>query len=210
MKKEILEALNWRYATKKFDTKKISEEDLNVLKESLHLAPSSFGLQPWRFIHVTSKDLREKIKGAAFGQSQVVDASDLFVLAAKRDLTENDIEHFVQSISKTRNIPAESLNGYKEMMLGHQKAMTHEQRAIWNQKQVYIALGFLLSSAAQMKIDACPMEGFSHADVDKILNLEKDGLTSVVLCPVGYRAHDDTTSSYKKVRYPKDMIFIKK
>lgn len=205
---DIIESLNWRYATKQFDPlKKILPADLNVLKQSLRLAPSSFGLQPWKFIHVTNKELREKIKAAAWNQSQVTDASDLFILAAKTDMSEEYIKQFISLISTTRNMPLESLEGYKQMMLGFNASLTPQQRASWSQRQVYIPLGTLLTSAALLKIDACPMEGFNVEQVNEILDLTKEGLTATVLCAIGYRSAEDKTAGYQKVRYPEEAVF---
>ncbi len=198
----IIDNLNWRYATKKFDSdKKISEIDLNELLEVLRISPSSFGLQPWKFIVVENKELREKIKIAAWNQSQVTDASHLIVLCAKKDITSKDITHYIEEIAKKRGISAESLKGFEDMMVGFRNNLDKEKTCEWSKKQVYLAEGFLLSACAMKKIDACPMEGFNPMEVNKILELENKELTSVLLCPIGYRANDDSTANYIKVRF---------
>jgi nitroreductase len=202
----ILEQLRWRYAVKGFDkNKKVSEEDWEVLENSLILAPSSYGLQPYKFIVVTDDELREKLRPACYGQSQITDSSHLVILAAKKDLTEQDIEEYVELIQETRGTPREMLEDYIGMMKGTQQSLTENgQATAWSQRQVYIALGFLLETAAILGIDACPMEGFEPAKVDEILDL--DGYTATVLCTVGYRAEDDWLAELDKVRFPKEKL----
>lgn len=203
----IITELKWRYATKKFDTTKhVSEKDFNELIEAMRLAPSSFGLQPWKFIVIKNKELREKLKGAAWNQPQVTDASHLIVLCAKRDVSHKDIRNYIEEIAKQRGISVESLKGFEDMMVGFRDGKTNEEIAEWAKRQLYIPLGILLSACARMKIDASPMEGFSPADVDKILGLHEKGLTSVALCGVGYRSHEDHTANYKKIRFDSKEI----
>ena len=196
MKNNVIEKLNWRYATKVFDkSKKLSEDDLNILLESLRLTPSSFGLQPWKFVLVKNIDLREKIKDASYGQTQMTDASDLIVLCAKETLTEDDV------VKITGNN-----EGYKNMIMGSIKNKSNDEILNWNAKQVYLALGFLLETAAIMNIDACPMEGFDNKKVDEILGLNEKGLKSVVICPVGYRSEDDKYANNPKFRFPQSEL----
>lgn len=207
----ILDALHWRYATKQFDViKKISPEDLNTLKESARLTASSFGLQPFRIVHVKSAELRKKLRAAAWDQSQITDASDLFIFAAKTDLSGKDIEEYVHNIATTRGIPVESLDAYKGMMLGFEQGLPQDQKVIWSHKQAYIALGNLLTSAALLKIDACPMEGFDAPEFNKILGLTEQNLAASVICTLGYRSSQDQTAHYKKVRVPTSKFFIEK
>ena len=204
---EIIEALNWRYATKKFDSeKKIPQKDFDELLESLRLAPSSFGLEPWKFIVVEDKDLREKIKKNAWNQTQITDASHLIVLCAKKTITFEDIENFVERVAEERDVDAASLEHYKGMIHGFRKGVDDEFVRNWNRRQTYIALGFLLESAALKKIDACPMEGFNAAAVDGVLDLTESDYGVVALCPVGYRASDDKYAHLKKVRLSRDEV----
>lgn len=199
---DILQALNWRYATKLYDSsKKISENDFNELLEVIRLAPSSFGLQPWKFIVVENKELRNKIKEKAWGQTQVTDASHLIVFCAKTDVTEDYIKEYIKDTANIRNISPETLKGYEDMMLGFRNGHTKESIVEWSKRQTYIPLGMLLQAAALKKIDATPMEGFSPEEVNEILNLKKEGLTSVALCALGYRSNDDKTIYHKKVRH---------
>ncbi len=209
--KTFLDALNWRYATKQFDSsKKVSEKDLNELLESARLSASSFGLQPWKFVVVEDKKLREKLRENGFGQPQITDASHLIVLCSIKNVDEKYIKKYIEHVAKIRGIPKESLKGYEDMMIGFSKQMNKEQMLNWTKKQTYIALGTLLSACALKKIDASPMEGFNSMEFDKILGLEKIGLTSAVICAVGYRSEKDETSKYKKVRFDAKDIVIRK
>lgn len=204
---QLTQALAWRYATKKFDaTKKLADEDVTALLDAARLSPSSFGIQPSRFIIVENPAIRERIKAAAWNQSQVTDASHLLVIAVRRTLTAEDIDAYVADIAQTRGVTTESLKGYRDMMLGTISNRTPEQLLSWNQKQAYIALGTLLAAAADMRIDATPMEGFDPAAVDAILGFEHEGLAATVLVPLGYRAADDGYANLKKVRYPLQKI----
>lgn len=203
------EHLEWRYATKKFDgAKKIPAKELADIIDTLRLSPSSFGLQPWKFVVVTNDALREKLKPCAWNQAQITDASHLLVLCSLKTMDEAYIKHFVAQMVHVRGIARESIEGYEQIMLGFLKAKTHEQISAWMKNQVYIALGVLLAECAHRKIDACPMEGFDPQKFDELLGLDKKGLTSVVLCPIGYRAADDDYAHAKKVRFDKKDLFI--
>ncbi len=199
----ILEQLNWRYATKSYDkTKKISNEDWETLETALTLAPSSFGIQPYKFLVITDPDLREKLKPAAYGQSPITDASHLVVFAYKKTLTDADIEHFVDRIVEVRGTPREALTEYENIMKGSAKqAVDGGYIEIWNSRQAYIALGFLLETAALLGLDATPMEGFDAAQFNEILGLTE--YSAVALAAVGYRdAANDWLAPLAKVRMP--------
>ncbi|AHB41611.1 nitroreductase [candidate division SR1 bacterium RAAC1_SR1_1] len=215
----IIEALNRRYATKKFDTnKKINQEDFTTLLESLRLAPSSFGLQPWKFIHVKTPEIRTELQNNSRGQAQVTEASDLIVIAVKTTMDENDVEEYTQSIQKIRAVNVSEISeadikkllDYKNMMIGTITSRTPEQIKSWNQKQAYIAMGFLLETCAILGIDACPMEGFDPNKYDEILGLDKLGLTATVVIPVGYRSSEDKYADLTKVRFDKEEVVIEK
>lgn len=204
-----LNELEWRYATKKFNpSKKISETQFKELLETLRLAPSSFGLQPWKFIVVKDDALRQRIKTVAWNQSQVVDASHLIVLCVPKKIDEAYVKNFVAQIAKVRNLPIESLKSYEDMMLGFIKSHSEEWLSNWMKRQLYIAFGFLMYACAQVRIDSCPMEGFDPSEVDKLLKLSERGLESVALCPIGYRADDDSYASLKKVRFEDKELFF--
>jgi nitroreductase len=204
----LLEQLRWRYATKKFDaTKKISPEDWATLEEALLLAPSSFGLQPWKFFVIRDPALRAKLKAASWNQSQVTDASHYVVFAIRKGLNEEDVQKLIDRVSDVRNIPTQNLEEYKKIMLGSISVRTPEQLDAWCARQVYIALGIFLASAAVLGIDACPMEGFEPKKFDEILGLEKLGYTAVVMATAGYRSKEDHYGELAKVRFEaKDVI----
>jgi nitroreductase len=207
---ELLESLHTRYATKQFDpSRKISPEDWSAVEDALVLTPSSGGLQPWKFIVITDIELRKKLTPASFGQPQVNDASHLVVFAAKTDFSEADVDAHLQHTAEVRGIPLEALATYRGMLVGGiVKAMDEAQRNAWARNQAYIALGNLLTTAAVLGIDACPMEGFDRAQYDEILGLKEKGLASAVIATVGYRLPTDKNASALKVRFPKDEVII--
>ena len=204
----IIEKLNWRYATKKFDTKKLSDEKLDILLESLRLSASSFGLQTWKFILVENTEIREKLVPASWGQQQVKDASHLLVFARPEKIDEKDVDVFITSIAEQRGVTTDSLAEYKAFISGFMSKMDEDQKAVWMSRQIYLALGNLLTVAAIEDVDTCPMEGFEPDKYDEILGLSEKGLKSVVVCPIGYRHADDKYSEIKKVRFSKEDIFI--
>lgn len=205
----IINDLEWRYACKAFDAnKKISSDDLKTILNALALTPSSYGLQPWKFVVVENKGLREQLVDVSWKQKQVQDASHLIVLAGVKVVDEAFIDRFVASVAKTRGQEISEIEGYKKMMMNLVK-WSPERQHDWAKNQSYIALGNLMTVCAQMRIDTCPMEGFSAADYDRILGLEEKGLTSMVVCPVGYRSESDSYSSLKKVRYSVDELTLK-
>ena len=200
---------NWRYATKKFDAaKKISTQDLNTLKEAIRLSSSSYGLQPYKVIIVENPELRAQLLPAAYGQSQVVDASHLIVFANETNVDDETINRYINRISETRGIPAESLAGFGNYMKGGINSMPEDVKNIWAAKQTYLALGNLLNAAAELKIDVTPMEGFVPAKVNEILGLDKLGLNASLMAPIGYRHEEDATQLYKKVRKSNEELFI--
>ena len=194
--------LQWRYATKKFDPQqKISPENWEALEQSLVLSPSSFGLQPWRFLVITDADLRTKLLPASWNQKQIVDSSHLVVFARKVGLTEADVDAFVESIVTIRNVQPETLAGMRKMIVGFLGQPNFDATS-WANNQVYLALGVFLTTAAMMGIDACPIEGFVPTQYDEILPLKSEGYASVVVAAAGYRSADDKYATLQKVRYP--------
>ncbi|HEY9764066.1 MAG TPA: NAD(P)H-dependent oxidoreductase [Trichocoleus sp.] len=205
---QLIAQLQWRYATKKFDaTKKIPDDLWNTLEQSLILAPSSFGLQPWKFFVVRSSNLRQQLVEHAWGQSQVVDASHLVVLAIKKDVSAEDVDHYIERMAEVRQTSVESLERLADTVKGflNQPPYPLDINA-WSTRQVYIALAFLMASAALLGIDTCPMEGFIPAKFNEILGLSEMGYSAVVLCPVGYRAEDDKYADMPKVRFAKEDL----
>lgn len=208
IKPEHLENLQWRYATKKFDSeKKLSEEDLEELLESVRLSASSYGLQPYEVIVVSDPETREKLKAAAWNQSQITDASQLIVFANYRKISSDHVSEYMQNISETREVPRENLSGMEKMINNTIESRTEENQQVWGSKQTYIALGNLLSSAASMRIDTCPMEGFNQDEFDEILGLKDKNLQSSVIAAVGYRSEEDQNQHLEKVRKNKTELF---
>ncbi|RTY66640.1 NAD(P)H-dependent oxidoreductase [Flavobacterium sp. GSP27] len=205
----FLDHQNWRYATKKFDaTKKISNEDLNILKEAIRLSSSSYGLQPYKVIIVENPELRAKIRPSAWGQSQIVEASHLIIFANEINFGTTGIDNYFKNTSETRQIPLESMKGYQELVIKNITSLSEEMRNIWTAKQTYLALGNLLNAAAELKIDATPMEGFVPAEVNEILGLDKLGLNATLIATIGYRHEEDATQHNKKVRKSNEELFI--
>lgn len=199
-------SLRWRIATKKFDpTKKIPADRWAALEEALVLSPSSYGLQPWKFFVVNDPALRDALKEASWKQSQITDADKLVVFAVKKDFGAADVERFVERISEVRRLPKEVLADYKKMMLAS-ASLPPEKVAAWLIRQVYIALGVFLTSAAALGVDACPMEGFDKDKYDEVLGLPAKGYNAVVVATAGYRAADDAYAAQKKVRFAKEEV----
>jgi nitroreductase len=207
---QLLHQLNWRYATKQFDPlRKINPADWSALEESLVLTPSSFGLQPWKFVVVTDPALREKLVPVSWGQRQVADASHLVVFAFKKNFSEADVQAFLQRTADVRSIPVEGLAGYRDMMVGSLfKARDAAARATWAAHQIYIALGNFMTCAAVLGIDTCPMEGIQPAKYDEILGLDALGLTAIVVATAGYRAANCKYAALKKVRFAKKEVIV--
>jgi len=200
---------NWRYATKKFDTtKKVSKEDLETLKEAIRLSASSFGLQPYRILIIENPELRAKLQPAAWGQSQIVDASQLIVFANITNFGETEIDASIANTTKTRGLPADALKGYGDFMKSKIVALPEDVRNTWASKQTYLALGNLMNAASELKIDVTPMEGFEPAQVNEILGLGKLGLNATLLATIGYRHEEDATQHYAKVRKSNEELFI--
>jgi nitroreductase len=204
----LSEALNWRYATKKFDaTRKIPTDQWQALEESMVLAPSSFGLQPWRFLVVENKDILAQLPAISWGQTQPVDCSHYVVFAYRKELSVADVDHFIKRIAQVRQVSVESLEGYRGFILGYHKAAS-ENGAVdeWCARQVYVAIGQAMTAAAVLGIDTCPMEGIETAKYDALLGLEKEGYTSVCSVAFGYRSAEDKYASLEKVRFPREEV----
>jgi nitroreductase len=204
----ILEQLNWRYATKKFDSdKKISESNWKALEESVRLAPSSYGLQPWQFLIVQNMDLRNQLTPHTWNQTQVNDCSHYVVLTYKKKMDEQHIQKFIDKNIEVRNVPAANLEGYKNMMINNltQGAAT-ETIGWWAQRQCYIAMGFLMETAALLNIDTCAIEGLDPAAYDRILKLEDSEYSTVAAVACGYRHADDKYQVAQKVRFDSNEV----
>jgi nitroreductase len=199
----LLNALQWRYATKAFDAERqIDTATWASLEQALVLTASSYGLQPWKFLVITDAAIRAELRPHSWNQSQITDCSHLVVLLKKRTITAADADRLIHTIATTRGIDTSVLDGYRQMiqvdLIDGPRSQIIQQ---WASNQVYIALGNLLTSAALLGVDTCPIEGFSPADYDRIMGLESDDYQSCVVCACGYRSTDDKYASLAKVRY---------
>ena len=205
----LIQDLQWRYATKKFDSsKKLSDEQLDNLLSAVQLAPSSMGLQAYKVIVVEDNEIRQQLRAAAYGQFQITDASQVIIFAAETKLDEVYAKNYIDLIADTRQTEREQLLGFEQMINGTLNKLNDDQKMLWTQKQAYIGLGILLTAAAEQGIDACPMEGFDAVKFNEILGLNELGLHATVIAPVGFRAADDVYSTLTKVRRPKEEMFI--
>ena len=205
----VLRQLQWRHATKKFDaTKTIPADDWTTLEQTLILTPSSYGLQPWKFVVITDPATKAKLLPLSWGQRQVVDASHVVVFAIRRNLSEADIDKHLVRIVEVRGGTVEALAGFRRMMVGGllDGAMDLNH---WASLQAYIALGQFMTTAAMLGIDTCPMEGIEPAKYDEVLGLNELGYGTVVACVAGYRASDDKYASIAKVRFKAEDVLIR-
>ncbi len=197
--------LKWRYAVKKFDsTKIIPDATWTALEQSLVLAPSSFGLQPWKFFVVKNPEVRSQLLEHSWKQAQVVDASHLVVLAIKKDMNDTDVDRYIACQAEAHGTTVDALAGYTGMIKGFmgRNASVND----WSARQVYIALGQYMTTAAMMGIDTCPIEGFVAPKYDEILGLAALGYASIVVCPAGYRSAEDKYATMPKVRFATDDV----
>jgi nitroreductase len=210
--KQVVEALHWRYATQKFDaTKVIPEATWQALEEALVLTPSSIGLQPWKFVVVTDRVLKERLKPAAWNQSQVSDCSHFVVFAVRKDLGSDHVDRHMERMVEVRGVTRDSLSKYGQMALKNlEKARAEGRLDTWQTHQVYIALGSFMTAAAVLGVDTCPMEGFQPAQFDEILELNALGYASVVACAAGYRHPDDKYAVTKKVRFKHNDVVVRR
>ncbi|WP_299523811.1 NAD(P)H-dependent oxidoreductase [Winogradskyella sp.] len=197
----ILEKLKWRYATKKFDaTKVLSKEQIQTLKEAFNLTALSYGLQTLKMVIVEDREKRKKLVEHSFGQQQVADASHLLILCIQDNIDEVDVDVHFNTVKEIRNTPDAVLEPFKQGLKTTINEMPYDKKIDWATRQAYIALGNLMTVCAVEGIDGCPMEGFIPEEIDKALNLDQYGLSSVLMFPVGYRAEDDMFADLKKVR----------
>ena len=197
---------NWRYATKKFDLDKaIDEKDINILKESIRLSPSSYGLQLFKVLVIENKELKEKLREVSFNQSQISDCSALFVFCNFTQVTPSDIDDFIQLKSSVQDIELSNLNKYGDFLKSTLLTKPSNEVSVWTANQVYIALGNLMTSCAALKIDSCPIEGFQADKYNEILNLTN--MNAAVVASVGYRSSDDISQESKKVRKNSASLF---
>ena len=206
---ELLNALEWRYASKKMNGQQVPEEKVERILEAIRLAPSSMGLQPYTVLVIKDPEIKKQILPIANNQQQIVDSSHLLVFAAWDKITPEHVDDYVNLTASTRNIPVESLDQFKNMLVSISQRPQQENYE-WAARQSYIAFATAIAAAAEERVDATPMEGFNNAKLDELLGLKAKGLKSITLLPLGYRdAENDWLVKFPKVRRQKENLFIK-
>lgn len=204
-----LKSLEWRYATKRFDpSRRIDHATWHAVEQSLVLTPSSFGLQPWKFIVITSQEIKDQLPSISWGQSQPKDCSHMVVFASLKELDADYVDRFLQDTARTRSVSLENLNGYRKVILSFAEA-TRGMHGVWSAHQAYIALGQLMATAAALGIDACPMEGIEPAKYDRLLGLEESPYATRVACALGYRHEEDGYARNAKVRFDPSQVITR-
>lgn len=208
---DLLEILNWRYATRKFDaTRKIPADVWQALEQSLVLSPSSVGLQPWKFYVITDLAMKERLLPAAWHQVQVVECSHFVVFVVRKNLGADHVDRHVARMAEVRGVTIESLAKFRAMAVGNLDTARGEGRLdTWQTHQLYIALGQFMTSAAVLGVDTCPMEGFEPEKFDQILGLAGTEYASVVACAAGYRVSDERYATLNKVRFKTDDVVVR-
>lgn len=205
---QLIQNLEWRYATKKFDPeKKVSKSDLEDIKKAISLAASSYGLQAYKVLIIEDPEIRKRLQPESWGQSQIVDASQLIVFCNYTNVDDQTIDDYLSLKANIQELNVEDLKGYGDFMKSKITELPDDIMKAWTAKQTYIGLGNLLAACAELKIDACPMEGFSPEGYDNILNLSDKGLSAAVIATIGYRSKEDMTQHSKKVRKPIQELF---
>lgn len=201
--------LQWRYATKRYDkSKKLSEEQVTEVLNAINHAPTAFGLQPYQVIRVKSEEMRNALSPASYNQPQITEAAELLVFVVPKAINKEHVDAYMDRITEVRNVEKGAVSGFGDHILGALGGMNEDQAVSWNAKQAYIGLGFGLTMAAHLGIDSSPMEGFSNAEVDKVLGLTEH--TSTVMLALGYRSEEDAAQHSKKVRKTLDQFVITK
>lgn len=211
MQEQIAKALGWRYAVQSFDSaKKVSDSDLKTILESGRLAPSSFGLEPWKFIVVENAETRAKLQSVSYGQPKVTEASHLIIIARRTDAREHIVRERIERTAAIQEQDVESLAGFKEMLDGVIASRDDAALDAWNARQVYIALGMMMETASLLGVDNAAMEGFDPKGVDEALGLQEQNLTATVMLSIGYRGVD-VSADRPKVRRAFDEVveFVK-
>jgi nitroreductase len=204
----LIDNLKWRYATKKFDpSKKVSGKDIETLKEAVRLSVSSYGLQLYKVLIIKNPEIKSELKKASWDQSQITDASHLFVFCNYTMNFDYHIDNYIQLIADAQGIGTDTLKNYEETIKSSIEKKDQMGKKSWAEKQTYLALSNLLAACAELKIDACPMEGFDNQSYNQILGLDELGLNAAVIAPVGYRSSEDSTQYRKKIRKPINKLF---
>lgn len=205
----MIDALEWRYATKKFDdSKTIDSDKIELLKKVFNLTPTSYGLQPLRLVIVKNQELKDKLFEHSYNQIQVKTASHVLVICIENTIDEEFINHNFKLQKEIRNAKEEILNPFREFLIKDFNKRSDQNIKEWGKNQAYLALGNLLTTCAAEKIDSCPMEGFVGEAYDDVLNLKEKGISTSIVLPIGYRAEDDKFADFKKVRRPLEDTII--
>ncbi|MBY6071122.1 NAD(P)H-dependent oxidoreductase [Marinobacter salsuginis] len=204
----IHEALDWRYAVREFSPEKLDGQTVETLVDAARKSASSYGLQPYKILIVESKPVRKDLLPYSYGQQKVLDCSHLIVFAAQTDIGDHTVDRYVTQFEKTRSVPAAEISGYVTHMKEALASKSQAEKQAWAHQQAYIALGTLLTAAASMRIDSCPMTGFDHNAYDDVLGLAELGLESSAIVALGYRSARDRSSGLPKVRFDYDDLVI--
>lgn len=205
----LLNSLKWRYATKQFDnTKKVSDDDLEKIKEAIQLSASSYGLQLYKAVFVKDQAIKDQLVPATWGQKQVADASAVIVLASYKSVKPEDVDSYVERMADVRGMSAADLSGFGDFVKGKMAETPADAQQVWTNKQTYIALGNILAMCGELQIDSCPMEGFEPEKYNEILGLNEKGLNATVVIPVGYRSSEDKYAAAPKVRRTDSDLFL--
>ena len=206
---ELIKHLNWRYATKKFDPgKKISSAALEELKDVIQLSASSYGLQWYKVLIIENQSIKEKLFPHAWHQQQILDCSHLVVICNYTSITDADIDAYISQVAASQQTSHSTLAGYGDLIKTKLREKTGAEKTSWLKSQTYIALANLIAGCAELKIDACPMEGFQAGKFNEVLGLNEQGLNACVIAAIGYRHNDDPASGRKKYRKPKEDLFV--
>jgi len=208
--KKIVEAMNWRYAVKRFDPKKkLATSDLEMLLETVRLSPSSLGLMPYKVLVIANnKKLRQAIYDKAADQPKVLEAPCLLVFCTYRKFTKAFVDSYIDLFAKERKLSQERVANLRKARRAFITDSSATELDEWAGDQAFVGLGVLIAAAASAHIDAGPMGGFKPEILDKVLNLKKYNLRSRVMCALGYRSATDSESKQPKVRWPKSTFIV--
>ena len=205
----LIENLQWRYATKKMNGQTVPQDKIDYILEAARLAPSSSGLQPYRILVIQDKKLLQQIREISFDQSPITDGSHLLVWAAWDSYSPERIKEVLLKTSRERGLPDESSEAYQKRLWEIYEPLGVEWHRNHSARQAYISFGLAMAAAAEQKVDATPMEGFDPLKLDELLGLDKLGLKSVVILPLGYRdEQSDWLLNLSKVRTPKEEFAL--
>lgn len=197
-----IDALNWRYAVKTFSNKKLTDNQIDELKEAVRLSASAYGLQPYKLLVVENESLKRDCVPFSYDQDKVANCSHLLVLVNQTSITKQEINNYISALAGEQGTQEAALEAYKTTISDDILSRDQQEQALWCEQQCYIALGNLLSYCAVNQIDACPMTGFNPEGINQVLGLTQLGFNAAILCPVGFRSDTDASAQRKKYRKP--------